>query len=164
MVDFCTQNTFTLIPPESKACSPQHCCLCAFSACTLCAPRSGKSHSPQPLFLAAAQMPRVGPFLNCSQADTKSPSTVMGTVPRTMPSIKASTVAATLTLLPTSNCWASMASMAWAICGTATTPAAATAPRSPLELGAATKALLRKTAASRLKAMAGRIRRAMASS
>ena len=35
-------------------------------------------------------MPKVGPFLNCSQAETKRPSTVMGTVPKTMPSMSAS--------------------------------------------------------------------------
>ena len=38
-------------------------------------------------------MPKVGPFLNCNQADTKRPNTVIGTVPRTMPNINASIVA-----------------------------------------------------------------------
>ena len=73
MVDFCTQNTFTLIPPESKACSPQHCCLCAFSACTLCAPRSGKSHSPQPLFPGSCSDAQGGALLKLQPGRHEEP-------------------------------------------------------------------------------------------
>ena len=48
------------------------------------------------------QIPKVGPFLNCNQAETNRPKTVMGTVPKTMPNITVSNGAAMLTLEPSS--------------------------------------------------------------
>ena len=109
-----------------------------------------------------AQIPRVGPFLNCNQADTKRPKTVMGTVPSTMPNIRASTVA---DRFREESMGRSATSMAEAICGAKTAPAtgATATPRKLAELlGGATKVWPRRKAAIRLRANAGRMRRAMA--
>lgn len=104
-------------------------------------------------------MPRVGPFLNWSQADTKRPKTVMGTVPNTMPNIKASIVADMLSEEPMSTSMVSM-SIALAIWGNAPTTPAVTGstPRRAADdwRGAATKAFWRATKATRQRATAGR--------
>ena len=109
----------------------------------------------------SAQIPRVGPFLNCSQAETNRPKTVIGTVPSTMPSIMDSTGADKFNEEPISTSTVSMAIAAWGR-DPATAPAVIIcAPRNAASdwRGAATKAFPRNMKAKRPTTIAGMLER-----